>query len=226
MRMMKISLYRCFISMMALSVALVGMTPHQLLAQSANPDFTAPQIEHELIDSADPSVAQTVAVSVVDEDAVSEVILFYRFGGTEVFEQLQMTPSAAQESEYSVQIPIVDANATQLEYYIQAEDLAGNKSLKGHSFNPFVRRFVEPTQPAPIDTSKSTTSVLVDSSEPNTTPPAKKSKTIYYVLGAVALAALAGFALSGSGDDGGSSSSAPGCAGSDCELTLIFPDPE
>jgi len=123
-------------------------------------DLDPPLIEHDLQVRGTPGETQEFSATVVDDQALAEVRLYYRYSGETSFTDIMMTPIASS----AVYIASLDTEAGDLraiEYYIEARDKAGNRIVQGHPFNPMVRlmgedesQVVANTQDAVPDTSR------------------------------------------------------------------------
>lgn len=182
-----------FTTLFSIWFAFSNLFGQLVLAQSSGTDFESPIIEHEESLGGLIGGLETFNATVVDNDELESVKLFYRFSGQSVFNEVEMIPVAAS-SNYSTQ---VDTSAVEsdgpeaIEYYIRAEDVSGNLVLKGFAFEPLERTFempvVEPV--APVATAEEI-------------KPKRGINWLYVGLGVLAVGALAGAAASGGGDDG------------------------
>ena len=167
-----------------------------------SPDITAPEVSHNPI--TDPIVSEsdvTIQANVTDNVQVKSVTLFYRIIGEKNYQQLNMKQIGWTDT-YSVLIQSVPTPG--IEYFIQAEDSAGNTLLHGYSFSPLVvtaQPVVEPT----VGQELAVTEPLPESAAP--VEPKKKSgmKWVWIGLGALAVGVIAAAAGGGGGDDGGTS---------------------
>jgi len=185
------------------------MNPGFVFAQS-NADFEAPLIEHERIEKGVLGDTQVFTANVVDNIELQNVFLFYRFSGEEEFKKLAMD-RIATSSFYSSNVETSDIampadGVLALEYYIQAEDTAGNIVLKGYIFDPLVR-----------DLSDSGSKIAKSPDSNTGTEPVvrKKSNVLWYALGAVGVIAI-GAALADRDDP----KRPEGCENDSCQITV------
>lgn len=163
------------------------------------PDITAPEVAHEPV--TDPIAIDstlTLQATVTDNVGVKSVTLFYRVIGDENYQQLNMKKIGWTDT-YSSNIENVPTPG--IEYFIQAEDLAGNTLLHGYSFSPLVVKAQTPSMPPPAE---EIVSVEKATPEEVTDQPKKTSKTKKWVwigLGVLAVGAIAA-AASGDGNGG------------------------
>ncbi len=188
-------------------------------AQQQSPDFEAPLIEHDETVFSLSDTAQDFSAQVVDNIEVSSVKLFYRLDKEDEYSTINME-RIADSAFYSASLSSDEygGESTVIEYYIQAEDAAGNVVLNGFAFAPLTRNL---TPKEAIAAPSQGTTV---SSEPDIIAEKPKSRVLYYVLGALAVGALAS-TLS----DDGSESSSPGndspCVGGTCTVTFTLGTP-
>lgn len=209
---------------------LAAISPAQALAQSSTqpvikvqnsgfdeatlPDFESPIIEHIEREGGPLGSLESFGATVVDNDEIASVTLYYRFSGENEFAQLPMR-EIASSSFYSARVGTsnVPSGTVSIEYYIQAEDVSGNLVLNGFAFQPLVR-FFEPAKPI---------TPITPVAEPITEPveSAGGVNWLYIGLGVLAVGAIAAAAGGGGGSSGGSSDD---CVGG-CEVTVTFPRP-
>ncbi|MHB8481823.1 MAG: hypothetical protein ACYDBV_03675 [Nitrospiria bacterium] len=98
-------------------------------------DQTAPNIFYtQKADSIEQGKPLEISVRVTDNGKVSRVTLFYRRNGEDYFQPVNMVNT--DHDNYSFLIPGNQVYGTALEYYIVAEDSAGNRTMKGFSATP------------------------------------------------------------------------------------------
>lgn len=182
-----------FVLVSLLSSSLV-FTPIAYAAELALPsgDLVAPVIKHEPV-KGEISPGQMVSVNAVvtDNVGVKDVILFYRESDNGEFKRKKMKRDLDSDT-YATELPIASSN---LEYYIQAADLAGNTLLFGHSFSPLMIT-VAPGAAVGADSKVVAAAKPADGGE-------KKgvNKWVWAGLGVLAVGAIAG---GGGGGGGGS----------------------
>jgi len=200
------SLARRAISLLAaIALAITSLTLPIAHSQSDSQDYEPPLIEHEVIDSADAAFAQEFTANVVDDKALAEVLLFYRFVGDEAFVSIPMT-QVASSSVYTATVETDINDPKSIEYYIQARDEAGNRVVKGFAFNPLLRSIPDGNGAAP-------------SSAANEPQASTGRRWLYIGLGVLAVGAIAAAAGSGGGRDSGT-------GGGEGDFTLILDPPQ
>lgn len=120
-----------------ISVFFVSLLVTQSLHAQAT-DLQPPTIGLEEIDSGVAGETQSFTVTVIDDQKLVSVILYYRLAGDENYLSTDMSP-VANTDIYSASVEITTDDPRDIEYYIQAEDSGGNKALKGFAFDPLVR---------------------------------------------------------------------------------------
>ena len=167
-------------------------------------DVEPPVIELETLDEAAAAESQVFTAQVVDDVGLRDVLLYHRRAGDVPFRSAPMRP-VGTSAFHSVTLETDPADLRDIEYYVQARDGGGNRSVAGFAFEPFVRRLTPgalarvPVTPVPADR-RAGGPVARTASEDG---PAIGTKVRWWhvALGVVAVGSLA--ALAG-GDDGGS----------------------
>ncbi len=197
----------CFAVWFAVAQALFGVAP--AFAQQTDDviDLDPPLIEHEIVAEVESNTRQTFVATVVDDDELESVRLFYRFSGEPTYSSVLMN-RVSYSSSYIAQINTDPDTATTIEYYIQARDQSGNRTVRGYAFNPLMRSIIVEDDGLAADGSNNKLKDAAVSKE------AKPKKTLYIVLGVLALGVLAGLA------NGGSSSPGNDCADTGCVLDI------
>jgi len=197
----------CFAVWFAVAQAVFGVAPAFAQQAGAIMDLDPPLIEHEIILEVEASSRQTFVATVVDDDELESVRMFYRFTGEPTYSSVLMN-RVSFSSSYIAQINTDPNTATTIEYYIQARDKSGNRTVRGYAFNPLMRSItVEEDALAGGTTDPALTKASV-------TEGAKSNRTLYIVIGVLAVGLLASLA------NGGSSKSSNSCADSGCILDL------
>lgn len=108
------------------------------VAAQAKLDITPPTVQHEPnTDNVPSNVPYLFTAKVDDENGVGEVFVFYRTIGTTVFSNIQMK-EGDKSGVFMVELAASELKSPGIEYYIQAEDTAGNTLLRGFTFEPLV----------------------------------------------------------------------------------------
>ena len=185
-------------------------------------DVDPPLIEHEVVAQAESDIRQTFVANVVDDGDLDSVIFFYRFAGETNFTRYVMAPLSASAT-YIAQIPTDPKLVTAIEYYIQARDLSGNRTVRGYTFSPLVRELIPAEQPPTVVNPQASVSSDVDHKKKASGIP----KALYIVGGVLLLGVLASAASSSGGGGGGP---APGigdpCGASGCLLSITVNRPQ
>lgn len=164
-------------------------------------DMIAPTVTHQPIsESVVAGSSYKFKVRVTDNVGIRSVILFYRTMGSKTYRSIAMRSTTQTEDLYTVVLEAEVITAPGIEYYIQAQDLAGNTVLQGHSFSPLTAKITAPAveMEAVTELTETPTPVLKNGL-------AQKSllyKNKWLWIGAVALVAGA-VAASSLGGDGG-----------------------
>jgi len=181
------------------------------LAQSGRDevlDVEPPLIEHEVVAENEAGIRQTFVATVVDDQELDRVQLYYRFKGESRY-SLSTMNRVSFSSTWIAQIATDPATPQDMEYYIQANDKSGNRTVRGYAFNPLVRKII----PGP--------GAEVPAEEPaaSTQPKTTNTRKTLYVVGGVLLLGLLASALGG-----GSSETPPpngeSCTDGRCTVTI------
>lgn len=179
---------------------------HLLLALAVAPptfaqsgDDEPPLIEFEPLAEGRRGDTQVFSAKVSDDVAIESVTLRYRLSADESYRSAPMVPLAGT-AIHSASIEIPGDEVSSIQYYIEAKDTSGNRSIEGFAFDPLERRLVE--QPVPIAQAPASGSVE-PASEVQAGGMSTGRKVLYGVLGVVAIGAIAAAASGGGGSDGG-----------------------
>jgi len=108
------------------------------LALSQTADTVAPVIELEELEQAAADRSQVFTAQIAEDNQLRDATLYYRREG-----QLPYTPAPMQplgnSGFYSVSIPTDTSDLRSIEYYVQARDEAGNRTVSGFAFDPYLR---------------------------------------------------------------------------------------
>lgn len=185
----------------AITAVILTLTAYLALApviraQQALPgsDISAPQVTHEQITG--PVTAGeplTISATVTDDTGIRAVLLFYRTEGQSDYRRAEMR-SVGAAGIYMVTLPGVSAPA--FEYYIQAEDLAGNILFRGQEFAPLAVIVQPPVEPAAA-------AAPAEAGQPaKTAQGGGGTNWLLIGLGVLAVVALAGASGGGGGGNG------------------------
>lgn len=184
-----------------------------------NVDVEPPLIEHDVVSQSEGSIRQTFVATVVDDEELDRVQLFYRFAGETSYSRYTMT-QLSFSSTYVAQIPTDPDSTTAIEYYLQARDTSGNRTVRGYTFSPLVREIVipEPVGPSPSELEAGAGATPVVDAEASSGLP-----KIVYIIGGVLLVGLLASAAGGGGGGGGDSGMGNGgeCPPEGCQVTVI-----
>lgn len=210
--------HRFLLLLFVMAELLVGAS--RVHAQSSPDAFDSepPLIEHEVVSDGELGDSQSFMATVVDDEELQSVTLFHRRAGETVYASMTMNRLSASAT-WVARIATRSNDVRDIEYYIEARDESGNRTLRGFIFNPLVRR-INPSNPPADNGPLAKTTTSVDTRVGTSLPTRTRSKTVYYVLGVVGVAVIAGLAL-GQGDDDGDR----GCADDGCELVFTVEQP-
>ncbi len=173
------------------------------MAQST-PDIESPIIEIEAVIEADASDTQVFTALVADDRLLKDVTLYHRRAGRQAFERAQMLPRGIA-GYFSVELATDPDDLRSIEYYVQARDEGGNRSISGFAFDPYQRKInASNTVVAPIELATPAETVAkatVTPIEVASKPEARSSNTKWWLIGLAVIAAAVVASSSGSSDN-------------------------
>lgn len=164
------------------------LMPSQSWAQTLDTD--PPRIDFKPVVEGRKGDSQVFSATVSDDREVAGVQLHYRLDDESIYQNRTMNPIGST-GIFTTTLKI-DDTVDVIQYYIEATDLAGNRTLQGFAFDPIERQLVERIVPA--------AQLAMDEKEPAQGLSTGR-KIVYGVLGLLVVGALAG-AAGGGGSDG------------------------
>ncbi|NND92401.1 MAG: hypothetical protein HKN42_16190 [Granulosicoccus sp.] len=178
-------------AMTALILFVLALAPSPGLSQSV--DTEAPVIVLEELAQGAADRSQVFTAQVTDDGTLQDVLLYYRREG-----QLPFTPYPMQatgsNNAYSVSVPTDETDLRSIEYYVQARDSSGNRTVSGFAFDPY-RRTLDSGQNT-LDQASANAGVGTQTSA--TDSPLLQRRWVQITLGVLAVGVIAAVA----GDDG------------------------
>lgn len=171
------------------------------LVHAQGADTDPPLIELEELAEGIADRTQVFTAQVTENNDLAGVTLYYRRAG-----QLPFTPAPMQAlgatGYFSVSIPTDFNDIRTIEYYIQAQDEAGNRTVSGYAFDPYQRTLSPSPEPIASAETPSADSAISTSaaSAPEPSQPLLKRRWVQVTLGIVAAGVIAS-AVQDSGDD-------------------------
>ncbi len=167
------------------------------LVQAQSTDVDPPFIELELVGEGVTGETQVFSATVSDNESVSSVTLFYRLGSTATYTAVPM--SAIQGTDiYTASIDTSNTGANLIQYYMEARDAGGNRTVQGFAFDPFERVLNEESVVASESVVAAAPVVPVAAPRMST-----RRKLIYGALGVLVVGGLASSLGGGSSSGGG-----------------------
>ncbi len=164
-----------------LTVTLFLFSIDSLHAQSA--DIEAPVIALDEVDIGYAGESQVFSAKVSDDNSLVSVILYHRLTGDEAF-LAEAMEKIGNTDVFAVTLETDSGDNRNIEYYIQAEDAGGNKSLTGFAFDPLVREL------------RAGDPIIVPTATPRVS---NRNRWLLAALGVLAVGVLASQAGGGSG---------------------------
>ncbi len=168
--------------------------PSRSWAQTLDTD--PPRIDFKPVVEGLKGDSQVFSATVSDDREVADVLLHYRLDDESIYQNRTMAPIGST-GIFTTTLKI-DDTVDVIQYYIEATDKAGNRTLQGFAFDPIERQLVERQVPA---------AQLAREEEEPVQGLSTGRKILYGVLGLVVVGALASAA--GGSDSGGSSATVP-----------------
>lgn len=204
-----------------LMAALLAVTQIAIGVASAQiTDTEAPVVIHRQAESA--GVAgdlQTFLARVSDDVEVSRVTLYYRQSEVGGFQEIPMRSLLDSIGEYMIAIETDISEYQGLQYYIEAEDTAGNTTSRGYPYAPIVLPLEVPAARAP----------QVTEAPVATLPPAEGAGpeigTGGLLIGVGALLLLGALAGGGGGGSSDGGTTPPPPTGDTVTLTIVSDGP-
>lgn len=193
-----------FVAFTHLVISVFAVAPG--LVQAQGTDIDPPAIELEAVTEGIRGETQVFSATVTDDNQVSSMTLHYRFGNDSTYTSVPM--SIIQGTDiYTASIDTSTTSAGVIQYYMEAKDAGGNRTVQGFAFDPFERALVDDLNLV-ADTLATGAVIPVDA------PRISNTRKVAY--GVLALLLVGGLVSASGGSSGGNS------AGSgDVELTIV-----
>ena len=169
-------------------------------AQNASSDTTPPVIDLEELADGVADNSQVFTVQITEETELQGATLFYRRNGQEPYTEAPMQPIGNSEL-YTVSIDTDPTDLRPIEYYIQARDTAGNRTVSGFAFDPYSRSLTPSLAIRSRPQAAQDADIEPEIAPIATSKPFYKRRWFQVTLGVIAVGALASTLASGGGDD-------------------------
>lgn len=168
------------------------VAPGLVHAQSI--DVDPPVIELEVVAEGVRGETQVFSATASDNNDISSMTLHYRFGTASNYDSVPMSQIAGT-SIYTASVDTANASIDLIQYYMEARDAGGNRTVQGFAFDPFERILVD--DQAVLAEAPAGTSAVV----PAVAPPriSTQRKVVYGVLAALLVGGLAAASRGSSG---------------------------
>lgn len=179
-------------------LSLLAILFYSGLAQAQDTDTVPPLIEVEELTEGTADRSQVFTAQVTEDNNLAGVTLYYRRAG-----QLPFTPAPMEAlgttGYFSVSIPTDFSDTRTIEYYVQAQDEAGNRTVSGYAFDPYQRTLT--ASPDPLDASAAKPAdAATSTSTADTSTPLLKRRWFQITLGVIAAGVIAS-AVQDDGED-------------------------
>ena len=168
-------------------------------------DFEPPRIGADASTEVFRDEPQVFTVTATDNAGVDSLVIYYRLGPDAEYLNGRMQ-RIGDTDLFSFTIPAesIPATVSVIQYYIEASDFEGNRTLEGFSFSPVERVLLDkPATVAGSDSQQSGESSSLLGSLSTT------QKVVYGVVGLVIVGALVAVASDSGGDSGSSNPTVP-----------------
>ena len=186
-----------------LLVLVFTTTQTPLALAQATVDVQAPVIELVPMAEAEADDVQVFTVQAADNEILKDVILYYRRDGQRPYQQAAMK-QIGSSGYYVASIETDPTDLRGFQYYIQARDEIGNRTVEGFAFDPYTRSLIENSTYAVQQTLNPSPAPTVITTE--TTATTSRIKWWHLALGVLAAGAIASTV---GNDDGNSRDLAP-----------------
>lgn len=119
-------------------VFILSLSTATVTFAQSSPDTRSPVIELEAVAEAQADAAQVFTAQVVDDRLLKDVTLYYRRDGQQAFSTLTMN-AIAETAYFTASITTDPADLRAIQYYVQARDEGGNRTVQGYAFDPYTR---------------------------------------------------------------------------------------
>ncbi len=161
------------------------------------PDVNPPVIELEELSESRAEPSQVFTAQVADDRVLKDVTLYHRRNGQSAFTAAPMRP-LGDTGYFSVTIKTDPTDLRTIEYYLQARDEGGNRTVNGFAFDPIQRTLKADDIPVRQNTGASkhtgSTSASTSEVESGIAPATGKNRWWKVALGVVAIGALVSLA--------------------------------
>lgn len=176
----------------AISIGLTLFSAASAHAQAV--DSTPPVIELEELVEGVADLSQVFTVQIAEDGVLIDAILYFRRSGQQPYMSVPMTP-LGDSGFFSVSIETDPEDLRPIEYYVQARDAGGNRTVSGYAFDPYIRNL------APAERVVQRSEISRQSSdEASRVPPFLQRRWVQITLGVVAVG-IAASVLSSDGSE-------------------------
>lgn len=193
------TIQRRFLLVLAGAAIVLATGPAVAQNEGASVDTTPPVIELEELADGVADSTQVFTAQIAEETELQDATLYYRRNGQEPY-TAALLRALGNTGLYTVSIETDPTDLRPIEYYIQARDTSGNRTVSGFAFDPYRRNL------APALAIQSRPQAIEEpEDQPETTPianstPFYKKRWFQVTLGVIAVGALAS-SLDGGDED-------------------------
>ncbi len=181
---------------LAVSLVLTLLLHPVMDANAQVADAKPPAIVIEAVKEAPAARSQVFTATITEEGELEDVTLYYRRKGQVPYTAIPMQPIAGS-NYFSAKVDTDIDDLRAFEYYIQARDAKGNRSVSGYAFEPIIRELLPASDSTAGEDKRTAISRTPNDSQAAPDPlvkPESKSgsgiKTWHIVLGVLATGAV------------------------------------
>lgn len=119
-------------------VLVISLTQTSYAIAQVSPDTRSPVIELEAVAESQADSQQVFTAQVVDNRELKDVILYHRRDGQQAFTPVPMNV-IGDTAYFTASIETDPSDLRAIQYYVQARDESGNRTVEGYAFDPYTR---------------------------------------------------------------------------------------
>lgn len=185
--------------LLACAVCLLMNSAAQAQSTNLPADSLAPVIELEELSQSVADATQVFTVQIAEETELKDATLYYRRSGQQPYATAPLTPLGTS-GFYTASIKTDPTDLRSIEYYVQARDAAGNRTISGFAFDPY-QRTLAPAAVAQIQPEAADASNASENSGISTREPFYKRRWVQVAAGVVTVGIIAAALRSEDGED-------------------------
>ncbi len=187
------ALIACLTACLVMSLSAWGQGDNTAL------DTSPPVIELETLDNVVADQSQVFTVQIAEDVELQDATFYFRRAGQQPFTATPMRAIGAS-GFYSATLRTDPNDLRAIEYYIQARDTSGNRTVSGFAFDPYVRKLSATSVAQEQATAEQGPQSTAEQSLQATSTPFYKKRWVQIAFGIVAAGVIAS-SLNSDGSD-------------------------